>query len=60
MFIVGGHKRSWLNMLNPLTGHKPNQSHETITGGTSDFEIPVSTDNAGYIGKSKIRFSIPI
>ncbi|CAF4162520.1 unnamed protein product [Rotaria sp. Silwood2] len=46
----GIHKRSWLHMLNPLARHKSNQSNDTTTGGTSEFEGPIATDRADYIG----------
>ncbi|CAF3951774.1 unnamed protein product [Rotaria sp. Silwood2] len=46
----GIHKRSWLHMLNPLARHKSNQSNDTTTGGTSEFEGPTATDRADYIG----------
>lgn len=36
-------------MLNPLGRHKSNRSSDI----TSDFEGPISTDTAGYIGKEK-------
>ncbi len=46
-FLVNIHKRSWLQMLNPLARHKSNRS--------SDFEGPLSTDTTNYIGKKKRR-----
>jgi hypothetical protein len=36
-------------MLNPLARRKPNRSSDI----TSDFEGPLSTDTAGYIGNRK-------
>ncbi|CAF2995106.1 unnamed protein product [Rotaria sp. Silwood2] len=50
IFVLGIHKRSWLHMLNPLARHKSNQSNDTTTGGTSEFEGPIATDRADYIG----------
>ncbi|CAF2407983.1 unnamed protein product [Rotaria sp. Silwood2] len=50
IFVLGIHKRSWLHMLNPLARHKSNQSNDTTTGGTSEFEGPTATDRADYIG----------
>jgi hypothetical protein len=50
------HKRSWLHMLNPLARHKSNRSDDLTTGGTSDFEVPISSDAAGYIGKRECSF----
>ncbi|CAF3567750.1 unnamed protein product [Rotaria sordida] len=47
---AGIRKRSWLHMLNPLVRHKSKRSNDTTTGGTSEFESPMSTDIAGYIG----------
>ncbi len=39
-------------MLNPLARRKPNRSSDI----TSDFEGPLSTDTAGYIGNRKQFF----
>ncbi len=51
IFLVGIHKRSWLQMLNPLARHKSNRSDDATLGGTSDFELPLTSDATAYTGK---------
>ena len=50
------HKRSWLQMLNPLARHKSNRSDDATTGGASDFELPLSSNTTAYTGKMENPF----
>jgi hypothetical protein len=38
-------------MLNPLARHKSNRSDDATLGGTSDFELPLTSDATAYTGK---------
>lgn len=50
-FIDGIRKRSWLQMLNPLSRHNSTVDNELSIDG-NDLEIPSSSpDTGGYIGK---------
>lgn len=44
IFPVNLHKRSWLDMLNPLARHKSPPSNE--------FEVPLAGDSSNYIGNN--------
>ena len=57
-FVDGVRKRSWLQMLNPLSRNRRSPAEEVPEDG-NDLESPVSSPDAtGYIGKKEILISL--